>query len=190
MVSHYTVPGMSQEAGNKTAKLLQERLSSLIDLSLTLKHIHWNVVGTNFIGVHQMLDPQYEAVSQMVDEMAERIAALGDEPIGTPGFVAKNRGWEDYNINRASTMEHLAALNKVYEGVLSSHRETMDKLEELDMVSQDLVIGQLNQLENFHWFVRAHLEDNEGHLISDKARTLKGAASSARKATDALATAK
>ncbi len=190
MVSHYTVPGMTQQQGNKVARILQERLSALIDMSLTLKHIHWNVVGTNFIGVHQMLDPQYEAVSQMVDDVAERIAALGDEPMGTPGFVAKNRGWEDYSLNRASTMEHLAALNTVYEGLVSSHRKAMDTLDDIDLVSQDMLIGQLEQLESFHWFVRAHLENNDGVLISDNSRTLKGAAKKAKSDADVLAGAK
>ena len=34
----------------------------------------------------------------------------------------------------------------------------IDATEELDPVTQDMVIGQLEQLELFHWFVRAHLE--------------------------------
>jgi hypothetical protein len=66
-------------------ELLQERLDALNDLTLTLKHIHWNVVGPHFIAVHTMLDPQYEAVSEMVDEVAERMATLGGAPQGTPG---------------------------------------------------------------------------------------------------------
>src|SRR6187455_1358091 len=58
----FTVPTLSQKDGAKVADELQRRLVSLADLALTLKHIHWNVVGPNFIAVHQMLDPQYEGV--------------------------------------------------------------------------------------------------------------------------------
>jgi starvation-inducible DNA-binding protein len=43
--SHFTVPGLKAEEGEKVAELLQSRLTALIDLSLTLKHVHWNVVG-------------------------------------------------------------------------------------------------------------------------------------------------
>ena len=80
----YTVPGMKSDTAEQTAALLQDRLNSLNDLALTLKHVHWNVVGPNFIAVHTMLDPQVEAVRAMVDETAERIATLGGSPVGTP----------------------------------------------------------------------------------------------------------
>lgn len=174
---------MSQENGNKVADILQGRLSAMIDTQLTLKHIHWNVVGSNFIGVHEMLDPQHLAVSTMVDDLAERIAALGYEPMGTPGFVAKNRTWEDYSLARGGTMEHLGALNLVYEGLIGDHRKAMKDLEELDMVSQDLIIGQTAELEKFHWFVRAHLEDDAGHLSTEGATSLQSAAQKAHDAS-------
>src|SRR4051812_35262118 len=89
--SHFTVPGLEPSEGEQVAELLQGRLTSLIDLSLTLKHVHWNVVGPYFIGVHQMIDPQVDAVREMVDATAERIATLGREPNGLPGYVAKSR---------------------------------------------------------------------------------------------------
>jgi starvation-inducible DNA-binding protein len=164
MAQEFTVPGMAPDAANRVAEVLQERLSATIDLQLTLKHVHWNVVGSNFIGVHEMLDPQYAAVSQMSDDLAERISALGHEPMGTPGFIAKNRTWDDYPLNRAGTLEHLAQLDKAYSGLIADHRKAMQEFDDLDLVSQDILIGHLGQLEKFDWFVRAHLEDDAGRL--------------------------
>ncbi|RPI04235.1 MAG: DNA starvation/stationary phase protection protein, partial [Actinobacteria bacterium] len=68
----FAVPGLDVNASGKVAAVLQERLVALIDLALTLKHIHWNVVGPNFIAVHEMLDPQVAGVQDMVDTTAER----------------------------------------------------------------------------------------------------------------------
>ena len=91
MADGSSIPGMSIEDGTKVRDRLQQRLVALIDLELTLEHIHWKVVAPNFIGVHEVLDPQVASVRLMVDEVAERIATLGGSPVGTPGYVSTHR---------------------------------------------------------------------------------------------------
>src|SRR5882757_1608676 len=172
----FTVPGMSDKNATSVIDLLQDRLNALNDLALTLKHIHWNVVGPNFIAVHTMLDPQVDAVRLMVDETAERIATLGGSPVGTPGALVAQRDWDDYSIGRAGTQEHLGALDVVYAGIIEAHRRAIDSTEELDVVTQDMLIGQARQLEEFHWFVRAHLEAPDGSLTTGNASSEKTAA--------------
>jgi starvation-inducible DNA-binding protein len=172
----YTVPGMSTADGTDVANMLQDRLNALTDLHLTLKHIHWNVVGPHFIAVHEMLDPQVEAVRAMSDATAERMATLGVAPIGTPGALVASRSWDDYDIGRATAIEHLGALDLVYTGVIEDHRKVIDDIEETDPVTQDMLIGQAAQLELFHWFVRAHLETTGGELSTAGATSEVGAA--------------
>ena len=175
MRTGFSVPGLDQGEADEVSARLQQRLDALIDLALTLKHIHWNVVGPSFIGVHEMLDPQHTAVQAMVDEVAERIATLGGSPAGTPGRIVQNRSWDDYSVGRATTQEHLSALDLVYTGVVTDHREAIEAFEE-EPVSQDMLIGQSAQLEQFQWFVRAHLEDDAGGLLNAGARTEQEAA--------------
>jgi len=175
-VPRYTVPSLKPEDGAKVAVILQERLNSLTDLHLTLKHVHWNVVGPNFIAVHEMIDPQVDAVRAMSDAIAERIATLGAAPVGTPGALVKARDWEDYSLGRATAIEHLGALDEVYQGVISDHRKAAADTEDLDPVTNDLLIGHLHDLELFHWFVRAHLENAGGELSTSGAPTEVGAA--------------
>ncbi|WP_380161375.1 Dps family protein [Kineococcus sp. R86509] len=160
----FTIPGMTLEQGAEVAALLQDRLNALTDLHLTLKHVHWNVVGPNFVSVHEMLDPQVDAVREMADTTAERISTLGLSPIGTPGALVADRSWNDYSIGRAGAIEHLGALDLVYVGVIEDYRRDIAATEELDPVTQDMLIGQSGQLEQFHWFVRAHLETSGGAL--------------------------
>jgi starvation-inducible DNA-binding protein len=176
----YTIPGIAQQDADTLVTLLQDRLNALSDLSLTLKHIHWNVVGTHFIAVHTMLDPQVDAVRLMVDETAERIATLGGSPIGTPGALVATRSWDDYSLGRADALEHLAALDLVYTGVVESHRTAIAATDEPDPVTQDMLIGQAKLLEQFQWFVRAHLESADGRLTTSGARTEQQAADSVR----------
>lgn len=127
MGSAFTIPGMSPEHGRLVAHLLQKQLSTYNDLHLTLKHVHWNVAGLNFIGVHEMID-------------------------------------------------HLAALDLVYDGVISDIRNAIAKTEQPDPVTQDMLIEQSAALEKFQWFVRAHLENAGGALVQDGSSTEQGAA--------------
>jgi starvation-inducible DNA-binding protein len=160
-----SIGGLPDQSREQLFDLLQERLGALLDLQLTLKHIHWNVVGVAFIAVHEMLDPQVDEVREMSDAVAERLATLGGAPVGTPGFVVSKRTWDDYEIGRAPTVQHLSALDDVYTGVITDHRRAIERTEDLDPVTQDLFIQQTARLELFQWFVRAHLQDSHGNVV-------------------------
>jgi starvation-inducible DNA-binding protein len=178
-IANFTAPGVTESAAETTIAILDQRMVALIDLGLTLKHVHWNVVGPNFIGVHEMLDPQVDAVREMVDQVAERIATLGGQPVGTPGSLVERRHWSDYSLGKALVSEHLGALDVVYSGVNSDHRSAILQLAELDPVSEDMLTGHLADLEQFQWFVRAHLESASGELPTVGKNSEKNAARAA-----------
>jgi starvation-inducible DNA-binding protein len=179
-MTQFTVPGLTEEHGTKLADLLQKQLSTYNDLHLTLKHVHWNVVGPNFIGVHEMIDPQVALVRGYADEVAERIATLGGSPQGTPGAILKDRTWDDYSVGRDTVQAHLAALDLVYNGIIEDTRKGIAETEKLDPVTQDILITQAAELEKFQWFVRAHLENAGGSLTHEGSTSEKGAADFAR----------
>ena len=175
----YTTPGLDEKDAVRVVDLLQERLYAANDLHLTLKHVHWNVVGPHFISVHEMIDPQVEEVRGFADDLAERIATLGGSPKGTPGAIVEHRSWAEYSLGRATTQEHLGALDLVYQGVITSYREAIKELDDLDLVTQDMFIAQTDKLELFHWFIRAHLEDKSGALATEGATSEREAADAA-----------
>lgn len=179
-MTQFTIPGLTDKQAARLTELLQKQLSTYNDLHLTLKHIHWNVVGPNFIGVHEMIDPQVEAVRGFADDVAERIAALGASPQGTPGAIIRDRSWDDYSVDRDTVQAHLAALDLVYNGVIEDIRRAIDETDEIDQVTQDLLIDQARSLEKFQWFVRAHLESAGGKLTHQGTATERDAASAAR----------
>ena len=170
-----TVPGLDTATGHAVADALQMRVHALNDLQLTLKHAHWNVVGPHFIGVHEMLDPQIDGVRAMVDVLAERMSTLGVPPNGLPGALVAARTWDDYDLDRADTAAHLAALDLVYTGVIEDHRAAIEAVGD-DPVTEDILIGQTGDLEQYQWFVRAHLQGTSGALASAGAEDEVGAA--------------
>ncbi|MGB5936346.1 MAG: DNA starvation/stationary phase protection protein [Ornithinimicrobium sp.] len=176
----YTVPGLDDDQSSTVITTLQKRLSAYNDLHLTLKHVHWNVVGPHFIAVHEMIDPQVDLVRGYADEVAERIATMGGSPRGTTGSIVADRDWDDYDIGRDGVLAHLAALDLVYVGVITDNRTAIEAFGAIDPVTEDMLIGQTAELEKFQWFIRAHLEDIGGQLAHAGTHTEKQAAAAAR----------
>ncbi len=63
---------------NPVAAALQKTLADTYGLYLATHNYHWNVEGPNFLTLHAMFGEQYNALIAAVDDIAERIRALGD----------------------------------------------------------------------------------------------------------------
>src|SRR5699024_7940713 len=159
VMTQYTVPGLSDVDSNKLSAELQARLSDYNDLHLILKHAHWNVVGPNSIAVHEMLGPPIELDRSYGDGDSERVSTLGFEPLGTPKAQAEDRTPLKYDLNRASTQDHLAAIDELYTTVIENVRESLKVAGDIDPITEDIFIAQSAELEKFQWFVRAHLDN-------------------------------
>lgn len=167
MKHQYAPAGLNTGEAEKLGAILQERLAALIDLSLTLKHVHWNVIGPGFIAVHEMMDAQVESVRDMIDAVAERISTLGGVAGGLTGQVMDLRpATDEYALGRGPVMAHLGALDKVYEQMGRGHRAAIDRVAGIDPVSEDLLIAHTAVLELNHWFIRAHISDTDGRLVT------------------------
>lgn len=183
MEQSFRPAGMTAGTAKELTDTLQQRLVSLVDLGLVLKHIHWNVVGPGFIAVHEMLDEHVAGVRAAADEVAERIATLGGVPNGLPGYLTASRDWDDYSLGRAVVEAHLGALDKVYDGVIGDHREAAEFASDRDPVTEDMLVAQTGKLELYQWFARAHIENTSGELMSGDTGTELDAAANAATAS-------
>ena len=158
----YTVPGVKIETGHSIADALQERLYGLNELALILKHAHWNVTGPQFIAVHEMLDSQTDAMREFVDEIAERIAAMGVSPNGLSGALVEHRKTPEYPLGRANAQDHLRIIDKFYTYNIECHRAVLAQYGELDPITEDLLVAQTRAIEKLQWFLRAHIDQGNG----------------------------
>ncbi|MFC0265723.1 Dps family protein [Alloscardovia macacae] len=158
MALNYTIPGLSEEVSEKVISILQSRLSQEQEASLVLKHAHWNVSGPNFVAVHEMIDPQVDIVLNQADESAERISQLGGSPDGRPDAIVRNRDWAELELTGTqSTEAYIKALVAYYDEFIQNDRNAIAELDELDIVSSNIIQDHVQDLEKFQWFLRAHL---------------------------------
>ena len=158
MALTFMVPGLDEAASEKAISILQSRLSQEQEAALVLKHVHWNLTGPNFIAVHEMIDPQVDVVLAQADETAERIATLGGSPDGRADAITRTRTWPKFLLEgRVGTEEYLKALDAYYSEFIRADRTAIAELDELDVISSNVVQDHVQELEKFQWFMRSHL---------------------------------
>ena len=150
---------LSEEQRTSLAQLLNERLADLIDLGLQAKQAHWNVKGPTFIALHELFDSVAEEIEVFVDDVAERVVALGGIAEGTIGIVGKRTKLAAYPPNITSGRDHVEALSTALATVGKAVRAAIDRATELgDADTADLFTGISRDIDKKLWFVEAHLQ--------------------------------
>jgi starvation-inducible DNA-binding protein len=151
------LPALEEHRRSEIGNELQATLVELVDLSLLGKQLHWNTVGRPFPPLHEHLDELVDSWREFSDTVAERALALGIAPDGQAGAVSANSGIEAVDAGPldtdTATLELVTRLADVSERI----RSRMERLGELDLVSQDILIEIIRELEKQLWLLRASL---------------------------------
>ena len=145
------------EQHGKIAAELGPVLTDLIDLSLQGKQAHWNVTGPFFQSVHSQMDKIVDDAREWADEVAERIVAVGATASGQVDDVAKVSSLDPLPNGTLGDQQALALVAQRVESVAFRARAAMERLGDIDLVSQDLITGIVGGLEKHLWMLRAQI---------------------------------
>jgi starvation-inducible DNA-binding protein len=134
---------------------LQSLLVEVSDLALIAKQAHWNVQGPRFLPVHQQLDTLTDEVRAASDDVAERISALDGTPDARAATVAAESPFSEFPSGRISDDKVVELVVERLDQVIQASRGRIERLDDLDLVSQDLVIGIVAGLEKQRWMFAA-----------------------------------
>lgn len=146
---------LPEDAKEITGAVLQDSLADLIDLSLTAKQAHWNVVGRNFREAHLHLDELVDLARLYTDAVAERASTIGISPDGRAATVAKTSGVTGFDEGWHSVDDVTRAIVEILAGLVVRFRERIEKTDQPDPVTQDMLIGLTGKLEEAHWMWQA-----------------------------------
>jgi len=142
----------------QVADILNALLADASDLAMQTKHAHWNVAGSNFIGLHKLFDELYERVLAHIDEIAERTAALGSHVKGRLQDAHGATRLKAFPTDLADDLSFVRVLADAYGHFSNSVREAIDTTEDLqDKVTSDMLTGIVAALDQHLWFLEAHL---------------------------------
>ncbi len=151
------LPPVGAHERDEIGRQLQATLVELIDLSLVGKQFHWTVVGPNFRSLHLQLDELVDAWRTLSDTVAERAVALGSFPDGQANAVVEGPGRPAINVGPIPDTEVVNELLRRVAEVSERTRTRAERLAELDLASQDVLIDVLRALEQQQWMLRAQL---------------------------------
>lgn len=122
-----------------------------------LHNFHWYVKGPNFFSLHTKFEELYDEASQYVDDLAERILAIGGNPVGTLKeslelSIIEEAG-KDYTAEQM-----VSELSKDFTNVSKQLEEAIEVASEAeDDVTEDMFIGMQTNIEKHNWMLKSYL---------------------------------
>lgn len=147
--------GINQENRIAIAEGLSRLLADTYTLYLKTHNFHWNVTGPMFSTLHTMFEQQYMELATAVDEIAERIRALG---VAAPGSYAQFS--KITNINEETGVpiaeNMIAQLIKDQETIVRTAREIFPVADNAnDEPTADLLTQRMQTHEKTAWMLRS-----------------------------------
>ena len=140
---------------HQTLLALEETLANSYLLMLKTQNYHWNVVGENFKSLHELFQVQYEELFVAIDEIAERIRAIGSKVEGRfEGFSKLSKFKKgDKNSDSKTMINSLVADHDELAKSLKLAVKTAQ--EELDEGTADMFIGRIKAHEKAIWMLES-----------------------------------
>lgn len=152
--------GINAESRKGVADLLQVLLANEYVLYTKTLNFHWNVQTPHFFSAHAFFKEQYEQLFTIIDNVGERIRALGIKTYGSLKDFSALATIKDESSLDLGFLAMVEVLLKDHEEIIRQLRH--DQQTALDMNDQgtnNFLIGIMEMHEKMAWMLRAHLAD-------------------------------
>jgi len=153
--------GLSEQQRREISSELSRSLADAYTLYLKTHNFHWNVTGHMFNSLHNMFEAQYTEQWAALDEIAERIRALGfNAPGSYKEFMTLTSIEEEDGLTKTCTWDEMVRqLVQGNEAVCRTHRKVLEIADEAnDQPTVDLMTQRLQVHEKNAWMLRSLLE--------------------------------
>ena len=151
--------GIDEKQREDIADGLSRLLADSYTLYLKTHNYHWNVTGPQFTTLHELFEVHYLELAQAVDEIAERIRALGHRAPGSYREFSELSVIEEESDNPGAR-EMIRRLVEGQETVARTAREVFPVVEAAsDEPTADLLTQRMQVHEKNAWMLRSLLEE-------------------------------
>lgn len=145
---------MSKE---KVAEVLNKQIANWNVLYVKLHNYHWFVKGEQFFTLHEKFEELYNEAATYIDELAERLLALGGKPLATMKEYLENASIKEATGNEDAN-EMVRAIANDFAVLIEELKEGMELAQEAgDEGTSDMLLGIRQSLEKHNWMLRSFL---------------------------------
>ena len=142
----------------KIADELKHFLADTYALYLKTQNFHWNVQGPDFFSLHKMFEEQYLELAAAIDEIAERIRALGSATPASFSQFAQLTSIEEIK-SPIKAKDMIEKLLKDHEVMAQNALEMIPKAQKAhDEGTADLLIQRSKVHDKFAWMLKSLLQ--------------------------------
>ena len=137
------------------AQALGVTLADSYMLFINTQGVHWNVVGPAFLSLHELTEKHYTNLYEAIDEIAERIRALGERAPASYSEYGELSKIKDKD-RPQTAREMIEMLIKGHETAITNMRTAIEWCEDKnDFVTADMMIARMAWHEEAIWMLNA-----------------------------------
>ena len=138
---------------------LNKLVANLTVLYTKLHSFHWYVKGRSFYTLHEVFEKYYDNVTETLDEVAERLLAIGGRPVSTLTGALELATIKEAT-ETESTSEMVSSVLVDFELLINDLSSIMESSEEAgDQGTSDLCLGIRTELEKNVWMLKSYLSE-------------------------------
>jgi starvation-inducible DNA-binding protein len=167
-----TIAKLPNALSERVCQASVERLNQILADTMSLRDLykkhHWQVSGKTFYQLHLLFDKHYNEQAELVDQIAERIQALGGLSYAMAADVAENTNVPRPPKGREEVPVQISRLLTAHEIVLQQARASARKAAEMgDDGTNDLLVSNVIRTNEMQvWFLAEHVVDTP-QVIAD-----------------------
>ena len=141
------------------AEALNRILADEHVLYIKTRNAHWNVEGRDFYAQHKFFEDQYTQLEEIIDEVAERIRAIGHFAVATMARFLELTHLTEQTRASNDSLGYIKELLEDHESIIIHMRQNIPQFEDAwnDIGTSDFITGIMEIHEKMAWMLRAHL---------------------------------
>ena len=153
--------GITEQNRKNTVDILENLLADEYVLYIKTRNYHWNIVGPHFNDYHKAFEEQYDGLSDDIDEIAERIRALGYPVSSSLSEFQKNSQINEHPGEYPNANTMASNLLTDHETVIQIIREKIPEVGDQygDVGTEDFLTSIMEKHEKTAWMLRSILEE-------------------------------